>query len=293
MNIHYTHLEYSTYIVFKAAFKVCLHYIRTNQHALSKKPSPYTTLIHLYVCINSLTSADFLETHLRAFIKLVDPIRKQKERAALLREGSWELRVASGWQGSVLTDMGTVPLYSNWESRADPVGVIRVSWEPRHPQTNLQWPDRLRRRQQEKPVGSGWGQEGQDWARVRLQVAQVRSWGRGWAGMGSWAKGLRVPGWAPDEGAIPKHSVFTEFYGFSSHFLTTLVCISSSFTALISLYLAMSGAFNCAPVSSLIIPQTHNNNLNLSIWNLICLALPLFLPSSCLTKWSEGSEDKS
>lgn len=31
-------------------------------------------------------------------------------------------------------------------------------------------------------------------------VTQVKAWGRGWSGTGSWARGLRVPEWAPDEG---------------------------------------------------------------------------------------------
>ena len=77
---------------------------------------------------------------MHAFIKLVDPIGKQQEWAAPLREGTWELRVTPGWQGSALTVMGTVPRCSNQENRADPMRVIRVSREPRHPQTNLPWP---------------------------------------------------------------------------------------------------------------------------------------------------------
>lgn len=104
-----------------------------------QKRSSYTTLIHLYVFINSLTIVDFLWAHLHAFIKLVDPIGSSKSGLLCWGKGggSWELRVTPDWQGSALTITGVVLLCSDHESRADPV---RASQELRCSQTNLPWP---------------------------------------------------------------------------------------------------------------------------------------------------------
>lgn len=170
-NIQYTHPEYSTYIVFKAAFEVYLHCILINQHAFSttttKKP-----------------------------IQLVGPIRKEQEWAAPLTEGSWELRVAPGWQASVLPHChmhGPAVLKPGEQRRSSEgnQGQLRAQTLPdKSGVASHVWGEGSKRSQQGQ-VGAKRAGTGHSCTYV---AARVRSWGRSWAGTGFWAKGLRCLG---------------------------------------------------------------------------------------------------
>lgn len=103
--------------------------------------------------------------------------------------GSWELRVTPDWQGSALT-------IRPWEQSRSSEGQPRAQAFPDKFAVASHVQGKGSKRSQRGQVGTKRARSGH---RHTCMVAQVRSWGRAWAGMGSWAKGLRVTEWAPDE----------------------------------------------------------------------------------------------
>lgn len=190
----WTYVIHILSILLTLCLKLHLKYTSTRSEQISPhclKKSSYTTLIHLYVFINSLTIVDFLWAHLHAFIKLVDPIRKQQEWAALLREGSWEL----GAEGDTRLT-GQCPHHQTMRAEQVQWGSAKSSGVPRQ---ICRGQPRPRKRQQEKPERSGWDQESQVRAQAHLHGGSGEELGQGlsWDGLLSQgAEGDRVsPRW--------------------------------------------------------------------------------------------------
>lgn len=99
--------------MFIDAFKACLHCHKSVK-------SPYTTLMHLYVCFISLDIVDFLGAGWSC--------HEEAREGWYARDRSKE----SDWQSSALTNADSVPECSN-QNGPGPVSITRGSQDPRYP----------------------------------------------------------------------------------------------------------------------------------------------------------------